>query len=149
MIGFRHEFSRPFAVTAIYSLVLGLGIALLRGVARPDCLPCLIATLVTGAAVLAAWTAIWTRRMKVYVSPAGLRCYTAWCLYRFVGWPDMTRVRPVSFLGLRYLRVWSTSQRSPVWVPLFLSDLPEFRKAVQGYAGSGNVVSQYLVGIRA
>jgi hypothetical protein len=95
---------------------------------------------------MAVWTAVWTTLMKVYVSPAGIRCYTIWCVYRLVPWPDMQRVRATNFLGLRYLRVWAAEQRRPVWVPLFLSDMLGFRKAVQACAGSENVVCQYLVG---
>src|SRR5574341_760437 len=120
-LAFRSEFSRPFASTALAGIAVGLGMSVVTGGARVDVVTLLVAP-GAGAALAAGITAAWIQFMKVYVNASGIWCYNAWGASRFIAWPDMERVRPINFCGLRYLRVWSRLERNPTWIPLFLSD---------------------------
>src|SRR5205823_5702482 len=55
----------------------------------------------------------------VDVGADGLKCYDVFGQYHFAPWPTVKGVRPISVLGLRYLRVWSPDTPRPLWVPLF------------------------------
>jgi hypothetical protein len=72
---------------------------------------------------------------KIDVGPEGLRCPNAWGGYGFAAWDDVRSVRPINILGLRYLRVFTTTTVLPLWVPLFLADPDGFRAALLRCAG--------------
>jgi hypothetical protein len=88
------------------------------------------AELVGAIAVLIMW---WLR--PIYVSPERLVAFRTGGGYRQVRWTDITSVRPVNFLGLRYLRVSTNESKHTLWVPLYLSNREEFYWRVCEYAG--------------
>ncbi len=81
---------------------------------------------------------------SVDLTDEGLLCYDAYGLYRLAQWNAITGVRPVNFLGLRYLRVYSTDTTRPRWLPLFLSDMPRFADTAFTLAGPENPLVQAL-----
>jgi hypothetical protein len=95
------------------------------------------AALVLFAAALAAGlTAAWTG-MRVTVTPEGLHERGSTWEERFVQWDSMIWARPTRWLlGLPYLRVGLDDGRSPVWLPLFLVDMPRFVALVSQHAGA-------------
>lgn len=71
----------------------------------------------------------------VYVSKEGLRSYTLWGDYRTIPWDRIDTIRPINFLGLRYLRAGTHGAGAPVWVPLWLSDKRGFGEEITRLAG--------------
>ena len=120
------------------SALCGLGGALIYGTAwfmgRPISGPPTIAL----SLLLGILFAVAVVLMPVYVTPEGVRCYNFWGLYRTVGWAEMGEIRRQSVLGLRYLTVAPPDGAWPIYVPLYLSDMPEFLAAVRKHAGDAH-----------
>jgi|GEM_PF-6816088 len=57
----------------------------------------------------------------VYVSDLGVRCPNTWGMYQFVVRREVTNVKPIKLLGLRYFRVYGNARRRPVWLPCFMA----------------------------
>ena len=84
------------------------------------------------------------RLPKVSVNSTGIRCYTLWGGKRTIAWTDIDRAKMTNILGLRYARVWSSGGGSPIWVPLFLADMPRFHVTVRQKAGAENALCRCL-----
>jgi hypothetical protein len=80
----------------------------------------------------------------VYLRPDGIRCYTFCGIYRTLRWEEMARVRVESVVGLRYLVASSQSGWREIWIPLYLSDMPKFIRAVRGCIGDEHALVQAL-----
>jgi len=85
---------------------------------------------------------------KVHVSPASLRSYNSWGVCRDVKWDDILSVTPINLMGLKYLRLYSATTTSPLWVPLFLSDAQRFTSLVRQYAGPKNPLAAWFEGAK-
>jgi hypothetical protein len=95
-------------------------------------------------ALAALLTPAWTR-MRVTVSAEGLTCAAVTGVNQFARWEEMTWVRPNRvILGLPYLRIGLTDGRSPIWLPLFLVDMPRFATLVLSHAGASHPVAVAL-----
>jgi hypothetical protein len=81
---------------------------------------------------------------KVYVSTHRLRCFDFWGLYHDVSWAEIVGVKPINFLGLRYLRLSISKHRMRVWLPLFLNDFGDFRDFVRDHVDESNALVQEL-----
>ena len=57
-------------------------------------------------------------------------------------WQDMTAAKQVSFLGLPYLKV-EREKGLRWWIPLYLTELAEFRQALVTNAPAGNPLREY------
>jgi len=57
-------------------------------------------------------------------------------------WQDMTAAKPVSFLGLPYLKV-QREKGIRWWIPLYLTEPNEFRQALITNAPAGNPLRKY------
>jgi hypothetical protein len=144
-LSFRHGVGQPLVAFLAPVLPLGLLLILLRRPPRDRRDWVIIPVELAGALVFGlAYTLLWTRLLKIHVSPEGIRCYNFWSVYRSIPWSDMARARPINLLGVRYLRVWTASPRSPIWIPLFLADMEGFKNAVLRFAGPANVVARHL-----
>ena len=74
----------------------------------------------------------------IYVRADGIRGYNFFGLYHTLRWEDIADIREEGILGIRYLVVTSTSGWRQLWVPLYLSDMPGFARAVRACAGDGH-----------
>jgi hypothetical protein len=81
---------------------------------------------------------------SVAVHPQKLRAYTFWGTKVILEWTEIVAVRPIRILGLLYLRVVSSGRKKPIWLPLFLVDLPGFVTAVNESAPADNPLRQWL-----
>ncbi len=63
-------------------------------------------------------------------------------------WSEADSIRPYHLVGLHYLRVGSSTSGHEVWVPLFLTDMQEFRKAVRDFAGEEHCLTLALQGTK-
>lgn len=77
----------------------------------------------------------------VRVSAAGLNCYDFVGRYRTLAWPDITAADPVNLQGLRYLTVTGRDGGAPLWVPLYLADMPGFLDAVRSHTGPDHLLA--------
>jgi hypothetical protein len=140
---FRHRFLPAYAAILGCTLpIAGLAAELDFGITAH---PWKAAVLLVFTATLAATlTPVWTT-MRVTVSPEGLNCYTLAGTYQFARWEAVTWVRPTRWmLGLPYLRLGLEEGGSPVWLPMFLVDMPRFAALVLSYAGSSHPVAVVL-----
>jgi hypothetical protein len=116
----------------------GIVVVLLWGIGQmagplpaiPDLLVVALSGLVGGLVV-----AVFVRCYPITLTAEGLRGYDAYGFCRLARWEAITGVRPVRFLGLRYLRVYSADTPRPRWLPLFLSDLAGFAAEAKRLAG--------------
>ena len=87
--------------------------------------------LILGAVLTLTWT-----RTVVTVAPAGVNCYTSAGASKFAEWDSMISIQPTRILlGLPYLRILRMDGGSPLWLPLYLNDMPRFVDLVSSYAG--------------
>ena len=97
--------------------------------------------LVLGAALTLTWT-----RTAVTVAPAGAKCYTSAGTLKFVEWKSMISIQSTRIvLGLPYLRIHCEDGGSPLWLPLFLDDMPRFADLVFSYAGAEHPLAVALL----
>jgi len=146
---FKHRFIPPFVATLMPAAPLGLLAALVTVrvpvfMTRREIIAIFI-RLLGGALAVSLFAAFATKLLTVRLSPPQIRCYNFWGVYRSVAWTDIERAHPSKFLGMPYVRVWSRGRRTPMWVPLFLTDMQGFRAMVLHQAGSDNPLSRCLL----
>jgi hypothetical protein len=88
--------------------------------------------------------AIVTWLFPVHADDVGVGGFGGWGLRRAAKWNLMTSARPVNVGGLPYLRVMCDDGRSPLWIPLFLTDRPGFASLVLQEAPTDNAVRAYF-----
>ena len=59
-------------------------------------------------------------------------------------WEDISRVQPISMLGLRYLRLHCKQCDNVVWLPLFISRKAEFKRTILALAPVDNPIRAYF-----
>jgi hypothetical protein len=106
-----------------------------------------IAGAVAGAELVGAFAVglMWWFR-PVYISRESLTAFRAGGGYRQALWSEISAVRPVNMLGLRYLRVYTFGSKYPIWVPLYLSDRERFYWRVCDFAGPQHPLAVALEG---
>jgi hypothetical protein len=112
---------------AIAALIIGKPVKLVLSVTIGSCLIALV------IAPLLSW--IFVRSYPVYVLPEGLSSYNAFGCYNTVRWKEIAKVEPINILGLRYIRIKSTSKKSPIWIPTWLNDNDLFLESVAKLGG--------------
>ena len=110
--------------------------------------------LVAAAAALAAvglayalmagvlWLAI--RAYRVHVHRGGLRSYNAAGVYTSMSWSEMSSVKDVDYLGLRYHEISSSWSGRKILVPLYLADRAGFNARVARLVSSNHVLARAL-----
>ena len=142
-----------------YCLGIGVGIAVplvliltsidaLMGVKVPGRTLWLGIAMAVGGAELAGAFAVWLMWWfrPVYVSSESLIGFRTGGGYRKALWSEINSVRPVNLMGLRYLRVYTNGSKSPIWVPLYLSDREGFYWRVCEFAGPQHPLTVALEG---
>jgi hypothetical protein len=140
---FRCSFWLFFAVILGFGLFVSLALIAFLWGWRIDPLA-VVAGIAAGEAVGLLYTLAVVFYFKVYVGPVGLRCYNFWGVYRTAAWDDIRSARPFNFLGLRFLRAHTADARTPLWVPLFLTEPERFEALVRRYAGVTNPLARAL-----
>ena len=70
------------------------------------------------------------RYFKITITDGNLRAYDFWGMYHTLEWNSVTSVKAIRILGLKYVRVYGTTCKRPLWIPLFLNDMSGFEKEV-------------------
>jgi hypothetical protein len=122
-ISFRHEdfrvaFAAPFGLTFVWVLVVAeASLLLLEGA---DLLGLLVVIPITAVLVSAVATGLICLLLRFEVGPEGIKGYDFWSRPYRTEWESITHVRPVSMLGLAYLRFDVRGSRRSIWMPLFV-----------------------------
>ncbi len=87
---------------------------------------------------------IMTRVFPVYVKKEGLRSYNIFAFYRTVPWNEIDKIRPINFLGLRYIRVGSIRGGAPIWIPMFLDNVDGFIESVEYFGGDASLFEKFM-----
>ena len=75
----------------------------------------------------ALFVLIVNRFFPVFVGRSGLKCFDFWARYHHVDWASIHTVKPINWLGLKYLLVYSSQLARPIWLPVFLNEPSAFR----------------------
>lgn len=59
--------------------------------------------------------------LRVNISDQGIRCANFWGRHPFVPWTDVTDVKSINLLGLRYFRIYGRGLCWPLWLPRFMA----------------------------
>ena len=121
---------------AIAALIIGKPVKLVLSVTIGSCLIALV------IAPLFSW--ILVRSFPVYVLPEGLSSYNAFGCYSTVRWEEIAEVEPINILGLKYIRIKSTSKKPPIWIPTWLNDNRLFLENVTRLGGKREHFEKYF-----
>lgn len=112
---------------AIGGLIIGKPVKFILLVTKGSCLTAFVVT------PLLSWVLV--RIFPVYVLPEGLRSYNSFGYYSTVRWEEIAEVEPTKILGLKYVRIRSTSKKPPILIPTWLNDNALFLKSVTKLGG--------------
>ncbi len=101
-------------------------------------------TLVSGLFVVPVYTWIFIRCFPVYVKKEGLRSYNIYCFYKEIKWNEIEKIIPINILGLKYIRVKSKLEGTPIWIPLWINDYDSFLDTVSLYGGDNTLFQKYF-----
>ncbi len=85
-----------------------------------------------------------TRYYKIIVSDEYLRGYTFWGKYYSIPWETITNVKPIRIIGMKYIKVFNTLSKRPLWVPVFLNNMLSFKHEAIGKMKEENPMRIYL-----
>jgi hypothetical protein len=84
--------------------------------------------------------------LKTIVASTGISGSGMFGKDHFFEWDEIERVRPFSFLGLSYARVYRKSDGKMIYIPLFVERPQRFKQAVERFAPEGNAFREYVLG---
>ena len=133
------------AVKPLFTLILGFGLpGLFCAILLIDGLNFdrIALAVASAAAIPIALVAAWSLSFLFpdALSPEGVYGHSFWGRRNFVRWQDITAVRSLRILNLRWLRVYSTIESKTTWLGLFQARRVEFRQEVQRLAPPGSPV---------
>jgi len=88
------------------------------------------------------WLAI--RAFPVHVHRSGLRSYNLAGVYTSMSWSEMSSVKDVDYLGLRYYEITSSWSGKTILVPYFLADPAGFKARIARLVSSNHVLVRTL-----
>ena len=93
-------------------------------------------------ACVATWIMI--SQFKFHAGPEGIVCMNIWGKNQLVPWENIKRVAEFNFVGMHYLRIWSTSDSLPIWLPMFMSQRDEFVELIANYLDTNHQLLMYF-----
>ncbi len=121
---------------AIGSLIMGKPVKFVLSVTKGSCLTAFVVT------PILSWVLI--KIFPVYVLPEGLRSYNAFGYYTTIRWEEIAEVEPTKILGLKYVRIRSTSKKRSILIPTWLNDNTSFLKSVTKLGGKREHFEKYF-----
>jgi|SRR5690554_1832861 len=85
-----------------------------------------------------------TYYFKITTFENHIRAYDFWGKYHSLEWRNITKVKSIQIVGLKYLRVYGDGQARPLWIPCFLRNMDEFVKDVHNKISHENPLYDYL-----
>lgn len=142
---FRYAFLPAWRTQTSLTTVLIMAIMIFRAVLSGDVIqkPDLLHNLLI-AVFCGIFLAIPIGLLRFSVSPEGIRCFNSYGVWSLLEWSSITSVKPSRYFHSPHLRLTVDGRRTKYWIPLLLSDMEEFRSAVQSAAGLENPLSRAL-----
>jgi hypothetical protein len=135
----KKVFRSAFLITFIHSY---LGFAALVFVTDGFQINLIAFAVASGGMVLLNLVAIGC--LKIVISPSGIKGYNFWGYRHFAEWDRIVEVKPIKFIGLRYLRIFHAPGKRPIWLPLFLVDMEGFESEIKRVASPSNPVNLFF-----
>ena len=133
---FRISVWRPWllalALLAI-PLLIAAGVAVANG--QPQGLAGLLVGLLVVGSLLWLVIGLAVRTSRWDVDPEGIGGPDNWHIYRWVRWDEIESLSRLPVPGYPFVWVNTAYRRKLFWVPLFLTDMRGFGRAVARYAG--------------
>lgn len=99
---------------------------------------------VLGLVLAAVFAFIIAHTFRVVVSSKSICGHSSWGKPAKLQWDEIASAQKTNWLGLKYLKLSSSTKKNVIWLPLYLSDLPGFVKAVAKFASADNPLRQQL-----
>ncbi len=110
---------------------------------HPDWTALSVATIAMAlCTLLSAWAL--QRLFPVRISADGILGHSIWGFRRFVRWEHIAVARPFRILNLHYLRLYSATERTVTWLPLFPTEPHAFYTAIRSAMPPDSPVSAYI-----
>ena len=103
-----------------------------------------IISIISGIFFVPLLTILFTKCFPVIVKTEGLRSYNAFGFYKDIIWEDIRNIKLINLLGVKYIRIYSISKESPIWIPLWLKDNHSFLKSIKSCGGNNEMFSVYF-----
>ena len=97
-----------------------------------------------GSAFVLIFTFVLIRYFKITITNTGIKGYGFWGKYHSIEWEDIVDVKPLRIIGLKYIRVFNTRTKRPLWLPLFLSDMNRFKEEIQAIVPHNNPMNLFF-----
>lgn len=141
---YRSKFLPYFIFIALVS-----GFGLVLGLIIEGFDPKVIQRQVVSAIIFSvAWSLICTTILVLgftfKISGSGINGCNFWGKYRFVEWNTITDCGTINMLGLKYIRVFTQDNKAPIWVPLFLNHMQDFREDIINLTDHGDSIRSYF-----
>ncbi len=79
-----------------------------------------------------------------YVSSSGIHGHSFWGVRRFIAWSDIVRAKKFNLMNLAYICLYSASNASILWFPLFQSPHVEFVNEIVKFAPPNSPIRDHL-----
>ena len=123
-------------------LLIAVGLALANGV--PQAAVRFVTLYALAAATLLVPIGITTRTGRWDVDACGIGGPDKWHVHRHVRWGDIESVSRVLIPGYTFGWVNTAGRKKALWVPLFLTEMHRFRRAVEAWTEPGNPLREFL-----
>lgn len=133
---FHMSIAQPFRTVFLGALGLHEAYFFSQGVHDPLSLGIVVPAMVLGMSLVGA--AIVVSMFCFEVGPQGIGCVDLWCRRRDQTWDEMTEVRVIRLLGMRYARIGSRGGKRPLWLPLFVRTAEQLEDSLQLHAPQGH-----------
>lgn len=90
------------------------------------------------------WSSILALLFPSYISSNGIHGHSLWSGRCFIAWADITRAKKFNLMNLTYVRLYSGSNATTLWLPLFQSPRVEFLKEIAKFAPPNSPIRDYL-----
>ena len=106
-----------------------------------------VGTLV-GVTFAALWATLWAFLIRFFfparISSDGVSAHSFWGVRRFLPWREVSRACPFRIFNLRFLRLYSTTDRKVTWLMMFPDDPDAFRSALHAVIPPNNPILTHI-----
>ena len=84
------------------------------------------------------------KKMYISVNSHGIQAHDTYGKQRYVGWGEITKVKPLNLLIFKYLLVYKKPESKIIWVPLTVTEPVKFCEQVKSFIKQGNPLLSFL-----
>jgi hypothetical protein len=135
---FHMSMAQPFRTVFLGALGLHEAYFFSQGIQDPLSLGLVVPAMVLGLSLVGV--AVVVSMVCFEVGPQGIRCVDLWWRRQDRTWDEITNVRIVHLLGMRYARIESQGGKRALWLPLFVRTAELLEDSLQLHAPQGHPV---------